>query len=99
MQENTDQNNSKYGHFSRSIWKAKSMVIMKFKILYLNTKITDRMSHDFTFLTQKRWFRVPKLVSDISLALYEDKKYLKCNPNFTSEISVDKLRVLPAIYR
>ena len=34
-----------------------------------------------------------------SLALYEDRKYLKCNPNFTSEISVDKLRMVPAIYR
>ena len=64
MRENTDQHDSKYGHFSRSIWKSKSMVLIKFKILYLNTKTKDRMSHDFTFTTQKRWFRVPELVSD-----------------------------------
>ena len=101
------------GRFSSSIWKAKSMVLMKLEVLYLNTKIKDRMSHDFTFTTQKSRFSeisfrflCQNAVSEYkhpvlkcSLVLYEDRKYLKCNPNFTSEISVDKLRVLPTIFR
>ena len=64
MQENTNQNNSEYGHFSFGDWRAKSIVLMKCKIFYLNTKIKDRMRHDVNFNTQKSWFQVPKLVSN-----------------------------------
>ena len=114
MRGNTNQNNSEYGHFSFGVWKAKSIVLMKCKIFNLNTKIKDRMRHDVNFNTEKLVssseisFQFPcqnaiskykHSVLKYSLALYEGRKYLKRNPNFIGEKSVNSLSVWPPLYR